>query len=102
MATPAIHASDTTVGPSGTNAALTVFLSEASAMTITVRRSFAAKNAKDGIGSIIQSGVLTFNPGITELAIPALVTNDNAPPPSDHSPPVLAAGNHYGRKKPPR
>lgn len=173
MATPAIYAGDTTVGQSGTNAALTVFLSEASAMTITVRRSLAAKNAiptvvtNDNVPEPIENFnfVLSSHGANTlvsnSLAFATLIDNDAAPlaratirvsdaladekaaggtvslnylaaegtatgatddyqalaratpvmvnvsdacmaPPSDHSPRVLAAAHHCGRKNPPR
>ena len=81
MATPVIYANSITVGESQTNAAFKVFLSEVSATTITVHWSLASKTATGGADFIAQSGILTFNPGITELTIPFVVVNDLLPEP---------------------
>ena len=58
-----------------------MFLSEVSATTITVHWSLASKTATGGADFIAQSGILTFNPGITELTIPFVVVNDLLPEP---------------------
>jgi hypothetical protein len=84
MATPVIYAKSITVGESDINKSFSVFLSEPSATPITVSWQLFSNTATAGTDFLAQSGVLTFNPGITQLTIPFAVVNNSLPEPIEN------------------